>query len=585
MAESIIKQQEEGFKKIPWPFPTKGILKDVDPVRVPPDYFVTGRNVVSSGGSLKKSFGWKRLGSFVLEASVELIDQLPLKDGTVKPVFACATEIYWFNTGTQTITPISRYDVGTCSVTNGSSTVTFSGTLLTKYVKPGDKLIEINGVPVDYTIASVTDTQVVLTTTYSGTTETNKPYKIRQIFSNQGHWNVDVFQGSMYFTNGVDSLLRWSGDSNFLEIVPGSPPIANFVRAFGSHLFLGFLTIGGNPQPWTVAWCDAANPDNWSSGDAAIRVLPEGSDWIVGMELLRNKLIVYRDRSINVCEYIGGIFVFSTTTALVGVGPLGSGAIANMLEDHVFLGPDNVYTFDGATLEDIGTLKVQKWIIQLIHPARIEAVRSLIVEEENLIYFFYPDVSAGGDWCNKSLVFDYSEESFLEGDAPNVTASGFFARFENKTIDQWNDVIDSVNVLIDSRTLLSLSPVVLLGDKDGKIYTIEGHNADTQTLDSFCESGFTDFGDSTRVKSLNRLYIDGSAPGTQIQIYIGAKLTPFGSILWYGPYLAPVEGSQKEYVDLRIPGKFFAYRIQVSGLDTFFTLRNAYVELSEEGER
>ena len=73
---------------------------------------------------------------------------------------------------------MSQYKTGTATVTNGSATVTGSGTLWLANVTAGDSFT-VAGDGVMYYVASVdTDTQVTLSAPYAGTTASGAVYAI-----------------------------------------------------------------------------------------------------------------------------------------------------------------------------------------------------------------------------------------------------------------------------------------------------------------------------------------------------------------------------------------------------------------------
>lgn len=574
-----------------WPLPKKGIMKDVKPEMVPPDYWVKAENAAAEFGTISKLPGLVRIGTFALENPVQLIDQLPLSTGVTKPIFACATEIYSFDDSAMSISPITRYSEGTISVTNGSAIVTGTGTNFDKHIKANDTLIDVNGAARNYVVQSVDSaTQVTLTANYTEASESGVSYKIRQVFTSTGTWSSEVYKEKLYFANGADVLMRWNGTDTWLEIVPDNPPIARYLRTFLEYLVLGFLKVGTTLLPWAVAWNDAGDPDNWSTGDSQQRTLPEGDDWILGLERLRDRLIIYRERSENYLELISGPFVFFSGQASAGLGPISSNTIINMIDEHIFLTPAGLHTFAGDAPELIGEGTIQQWLVDSIHPGKLDYITTLVIEEKNLIYIFYPSTSVAGNWCDRYLVYNYLEDSYSEGTIPNITATGFYSKFDAKVIDNDNRVIDSVTDLIDGRTLLDLSPINIVGDKDGKIYQIDGLNvqdgATKTAIDVSAETGVDNFGDPTKNKVLRQAYFDAEANSlTTINLYIGIKDTPFSGFVWKGPYSVPV-GGQKEYVDLpRLKGKYFARRFEVKGVDTAFELRRMFLEYTVEGTR
>lgn len=76
-----------------------------------------------------------------------------------------------------------QYKTGTVSVTNGSATVTGSGTAWTTNVDPGDLFLR-RGDAVTYLVAAVvSDTQLTLSTTYQGATATGQTYAVTRDFT------------------------------------------------------------------------------------------------------------------------------------------------------------------------------------------------------------------------------------------------------------------------------------------------------------------------------------------------------------------------------------------------------------------
>lgn len=72
-----------------------------------------------------------------------------------------------------------QYKIGTCTVTNGSAVITFSGTALTGYVQVGDLFWTAGSGILPTPIASVdSDTQITLTAAWAGPTATGITYRI-----------------------------------------------------------------------------------------------------------------------------------------------------------------------------------------------------------------------------------------------------------------------------------------------------------------------------------------------------------------------------------------------------------------------
>lgn len=78
---------------------------------------------------------------------------------------------------------MSQYKTGTVSVTNGSATVTGSGTAWSSNVSPGDGFV-VAGTSVPYTVASVSNnTSLTLSTPYQGSSASGESYAIWRDFT------------------------------------------------------------------------------------------------------------------------------------------------------------------------------------------------------------------------------------------------------------------------------------------------------------------------------------------------------------------------------------------------------------------
>lgn len=101
---------------------------------------------------------------------------------------------------------MSQYQTGTVSVTNGSATVTGSGTLWTSAMEGG--VFKVEGVSGDYVIQTVTNsTTITLATTYTGSTDSGVNYQITQDFTPNYEWR-EVVAGDREWAYHLTQTLR-----------------------------------------------------------------------------------------------------------------------------------------------------------------------------------------------------------------------------------------------------------------------------------------------------------------------------------------------------------------------------------------
>ena len=142
---------------------------------------------------------------------------------------------------------MSQYKTGVASVTNGSPTVTGSGTLWLANVSAADSFT-IAGDGVMYDVASVdSDTQVTLSVPYAGSTAAGAVYTIARDFTSPDDFpemsqgdieTATVFTRAMRKIQGkITSILAGGSDANFTTMpqVGGDPIVESGSNANGEY--------------------------------------------------------------------------------------------------------------------------------------------------------------------------------------------------------------------------------------------------------------------------------------------------------------------------------------------------------------
>ena len=590
----------EDAQWIDWPIPTKGMSRDVDPEVMPADFWAVATNVFSEYGVTKKSHGWEAIQAAA--ADLDLGDPVMLvaevEDSARFPhtIFATHERIWVYDGDNDILTPINRYDEGTIAVTNGDLSVVGTGTLFLKFVKRGDKVV-VGGSSA--TVQAVdSDTEITLAETWPGGTDaavdlSDAANYIEQLFSINGIWDWTVFQGGgsqphIYMTNGIDAVIRYGGDGSHthVEILGGDPPKAYFIQSFREFLVLGYLTDNGAgiALPYSIGWPVAGQPENWAGGEQ--RTLAEGVDALVGMEVLGNRLVLHREESQSFMEFRGGTFTFFTGEINRGAGGVGKRSVTRIKNGHLVVGDENIFIHSTQDLHHIGSMTIQQYLVENIHPEFADTVQGLYVPNENRVYIFYPSLVVAGNFCDKCLVFNTLEGSFTEIDAPSVTSTGHYREYEKTFINDVTDIINTVLTLIDAQTPLTFLDTFAVGSTDGKVYTLTGLNDfDGTEIVTTLESGQEIFAAPNNRKNITRIRVDlEAAVGTVVNLFLGHKNEAFKDFTWAGPFVIPITGVDDFVLPNNINARYFARRFVVGGTDSSFTLRKMQVYRSIEGE-
>lgn len=124
---------------------------------------------------------------------------------------------------------------------------------------------------------------------------------------------------------------------------------------FWNHLmFLGYTDTATRGRSFGFA--AFANVDDFTSATSGISTLTDTVGVILKGAKLGNDLIIYSERSISRCQYVGGAVIFVTPVIVQGAGLLSETSICNTTKMHFFLGTDQkVYAmYPGGELTDVG---------------------------------------------------------------------------------------------------------------------------------------------------------------------------------------------------------------------------------------
>ncbi len=311
------------------------------------------------------------------------------------------------------ITPI--YNTGTASCSG--STVTGTGTTWTSanYVKNGCYIkFGSNDPNVAGTWYRITNVNSATSLTIDGNvTVSSGSYCIRCVLSGgESDWTIATkHDGSRYLiiVNGSDAVY-WEGGVSVSNLCKHSSAIEaytpKYVGFFGSasgqHLLLGNITDTGVRHPNTIQISDIGNPFSYSQGYYID--LYDSNDQIKGFRKIRDYIAVYKEHSISLLSPSYTLDLFSVKENVVSdIGTVNIRTVGNFGNYHIFMGQDNIYIFDGASLQEIGNL-IKPQLYSQISWDYIHKAFAFTDTINNLYMLFVPVGSA--DEPNVCYVYD-----------------------------------------------------------------------------------------------------------------------------------------------------------------------------------
>ncbi len=513
--------------------PNLGLFLGRPPIAVPERGLSAGNNFRVKEGRLSAlNLGSTRIGTFQLNGPIRLIHNFFLRTGAQFLVVGTDDDLYSVDIDNDTVafvTPV--YATGTVDVSAANPAVVTansgSPTWTTNEIAAGDQIHFGSANQTDpaatwYTVASVdSETQITLTGAVSGAPLTNSTYTIRKIFTGDAdnEWECEVFVNAspgnedlIFVTNGIDDIVKWNGTDDHASASTVNIK-AKHIRVFNNMMIYGNVTQSGSQLTTTIINSDVGKPEDITNNLANQFVVHGGTDEIDTLQELGDNLVIYSGRTIVLAQFVGDPLVFIFRQASSGIGPVAGGLVVDRGDFHEFLGADAQYLFDGAALTEVNNHVWRDYLRQR-DPSRIVQGFTHIDEENGDIIWAVPLTTDENSTIGSALVGHYLEdlgprislEPHSRRDFP-FTASGYFERTSTLTWADITDTWDEINFRWNDVFFAAAFPLNLVGDKDGKLYSINtAQNLDGSALNAFVRFGRRPTGDGRMRGLISRVY-------------------------------------------------------------------------------
>lgn len=513
--------------------PNRGLWLNQASIAIPQGALSAGHNFRIQNGKLSNiNLGWTRFGDWQLNGPVTLVDSYFDRTSAQTVIFGTPTDLYQYDAGTDTVAYLTPIEVtGTVDVSAADPAVVAENTSTSDWdtigIKAGDEISFGSASETDpdatwYVIASVdNDDQLTLETAVAGAPLTGSDFTIRRLFTGSLNtpWEGVTFlheasaDEDLYIaTNGVDDIVTWNGSDASAEFA-GLGFKAYHLNLFKNMVVASAITDTGEFFPSQIRNSDPGSPLNFTTGLASALTAHDGSDEVSAAIPLGDSLVLYSERHIVISDFVGDPFIFVLRDAVPNLGPISGRLVGDFGDEHVFIGPDAQYSFDGATVQESGNQAFRD-LLRKRDPTRTLRAWSHFDEENGDLIWAVPligddDTSAGP---RRSYVDHYLEET--KGDITPVssrdmpfTASGFFERQTTLTWDQISDMWEDLNFRWNDIFFSAAFPFNLMGDADGYVYTLNtAQTGNGAALDSFVRTGRFALGDGFMRGLLARVY-------------------------------------------------------------------------------
>lgn len=391
-------------------------------------------------------------------------------------------------------------------------------------------------------------------------------------------------QNWFVFTNGVDPVKYWDGDlAHTIADLPGLDDVeggATSVRCktllyFQNFLLLGGTTEDGTPFPQRIRWSCIGDIAKWknvdgdvSRSEAGYGDLTDDVSWVVGLRPLGNYVAVYKERAIQLMNYAGGATIWNKWPAFIGTGLLSAKALVDLGDEHIFVGNDNIYSFNGREPSIAGD-DAAKEFFRVLDPDKYGLIAGFYVEEVPELWFAFPSTSSPDGHPDKAIVYNTDTKAWSMRDLP-MTAFGYYNRRGDGVWDADDDTWDNHSTEWDASINLDNAPINLAGGADGGIYVFEGNAKDGASvpIDSFLTTKLFDFGAPDKIKRLLRIQFMISREGPyDLPVYVGTAANVDEPVKWHGPYNMSLDKTSPPWVDVDVSARYLCLRMGTAGAD------------------
>lgn len=551
---------------------------------------------------------------------VTLIDNFFPRAGGQYLLLANTTDIFLFDESTSTVNYLSmRYETGTVDVTNGSPTVTGTGTSWLSELKAGDFMHvgaagQNDPTATWYEISSVdSDTQVTLVSNYAEATASGQAYTARKTFTGdaQDYWETTIFfsgtnltQGAdgdrWYATNGIDEPVAWEANASQVY----EPDFGNIktCRSFAVTknilMLINLSLTTGENRPFSVRTSAIGEPENMVTLEASEFVAHDGADPLTTAFAIGESVAIYGERSITLTQFVGPPTVFVFRNVMNGVGPRAGRAIADFGDYHEIVASDSMYIFDGIGIQEVNS-HVWQEMIRRTSPQRFNYVSSHFDEERGDLIWVLPlnsDPDPDDGPPTRAIVEHYLEDAGRDADHDiytqreiPATSFGFFSRETTLTFDQIASAWEDQNYRWDDQFFQGAFPFNLFGDINGNVFILSTKDsANGEEMVSYARFGRRPLGNLRNKGVLKRIYplVETLASSSHdLTVRVHTTDLPGGNTSLEFTQGYPMTQEGNHFLSPRIAARYAELEFRTATAGHIWTLLGYDMEVVPGGER
>mgnify|MGYP001586841533 CR=1 FL=1 len=277
-------------------------------------------------------------------------------------------------------------------------------------------------------------------------------------------FSVANTQDRAVWSQGTNNIRNYNG-STVSQLVNHA---ARTLLAFNDRVISVYTNEGDGEHPARIRWSVNAVITDWTGlGSGSLEVIETSNAPLTGGFVLGERAYLTKAREIIELIATGSLSpVFRQETRISGTGMIARHSFGAAEYFGFFLGPDDVYLWDGASLRPVGAA-VYKTITALLDYATLDTVQGVVHTTDSEYWLIVSETAEGG-----VFIYDYRADRWYRDHWPNVRALGIFRTGDTLTAD------------------IDQSEFVILGDSNAKTVRINPAAAayDGVAIDSYFET-------------------------------------------------------------------------------------------------
>jgi len=220
--------------------------------------------------------------------------------------------------------------------------------------------------------------------------------------------------GNVVLATNRAEVIQKAGPGDDFEDIDDAPLALILVSANGFVLALNIngMTLGDVADGWG---CSAIrNHEDWTPSAATQCVagrLLDSPGPITAGAALGDLVVAYKGTSMYLGQYVGPPIVWSWTRIAGDIGCAGAEALVALETEHFFIGPDDIYRFDGTVPRAIGA-PIREWFFANLSAGQRHNIVGTVDRARSLVYWYYPSVNSQDGELDSCLVYNYKTDKW-----------------------------------------------------------------------------------------------------------------------------------------------------------------------------